>query len=617
MNMSAKVDLKEAVAQIKAAYLISDYIKQSGVSLTASGAGKWKGLCPFHSEKSPSFTVSDHFQNYHCFGCGQRGDILSFVTQTEHLDFIEALKKLAEDKDISLDFSGDKENSIDYRSIRECLKAAANFFAAEYRKLDADHPARKQVKDRGLSERGMIYGYAPEKRTALYEHLRTLKFSDEIILQAGVATQWKDSQKISDFWSGRLMFIITDITGKPIGFSGRKIFEEDKRGKFVNSPAGPLFDKSSALFNVQNAKQKASESKEVFVAEGQFDVAAFIEAGLPNVVASSGTAFTQNQGSILHRLVGESGKIVFAFDGDAAGEKAALSVFKNVPGIHSVAWVVQFPEGEDPCDYRQSYGNEALVELTKNAVSLVGFVLEVTKKSYDMSSEVGRSQYLSYAARVLSTIASNTLRESFIRTVALDTFTDVDTVKSLVSSATPIELSAIENNIAAEAERPQELSEEASRPTLELIENDQHYALAARFIALAVLDRNLIKYLPKNKSRLPKEFAKTIDELVAYPSDKPIIPEAFSESELIHYFTTASLFPWVGIQTFNTKDQFAYIFKRYMNSVRSSREKQMRAKVYAILNSSTDNEIGLLEEALAKEAKYLEELRVGEKTIPD
>lgn len=615
--MNSKIDLKTAIASLKSAYLISDYIKKSGIRLTASGAGKWKGLCPFHNEKTPSFTVSDHFQNYHCFGCGAHGDILKYVTETEHLDFMEALEKLAEERGIELNLSRSKEKSIDYRSLRECLKESANFFAREYRKLSSDHKARKQVTDRGLSEKGMIYGYAPEKRTALYDHLKSLNFSDEVILQAGVATYWEESKRYSDFWSGRLMFIITDITGKPIGFAGRKLFEEDKRGKFVNSQAGPLFDKSSALFNIQNAKAPASEAKEVFVAEGQFDVAAFIEADIKNVVASSGTAFTQQQGAILQRLVGENGKVVFAFDGDEAGVKAALTVFKNVPGIHSSAWVVQFPEGEDPCDYRLRHGNAKLGELVKKSIPLVGFVLEASKASHDLTSEVGRAQYLDYASRVLATISSSSLRESFARTVALDTFTEVDLVKDRVKKSKPLELAPEQAHEEVTRTTPEELVDEKSASILDLIEQDKHYALAARFIALAVLDRTLVEHLPKNKAKLPKEFSQVIDELVALDVDSPIIPEAFQESDLVNYLTTAKLYPHAIHSAFDTKKQFAYVFKRYMKAVKESNEKQVHARLHSILASSTDNQVGLLEEALTKETKLLEEMNSGKTTVSD
>lgn len=613
----ASTDLKTAVAQVKAAYVLSDYIKQSGVRLAASGPGKWKGLCSFHSEKSPSFTVSDHFQNYRCWGCGASGDLVRWVMDTEHLDFMEALRKLADDRGIQLDVAKSEDSSVDYRSLRECLKEAANFYAREYHKLPADHVARKQVTDRGLSEKGMIYGYAPEKRTALYDHLKSKNFSDDVMLQAGVASKWEDSGKFSDFWSGRLMFVITDITGKPIGFSGRKLFEGDKRGKFVNSQAGPLFDKSSALFNIQNAKSPASDEKAVYVAEGQFDVAAFIEAGVPNTVASSGTAFTQAQGAILQRLVGESGKVVFAFDGDKAGIEAALKVFKNVPGIHSSAWVVQFPEGKDPCDYRLENGNEKTRELVADMMPLVGFVLDAAKRDHDLRTEVGRAQYLDYAAKVLVTISSSSLRGTFTRKVALDTFTEVEVVKEIMKKSAPLELSTESSGEKVVREIPVELQDEVSVSILELIESNEAYSLAARFLALAVLDRELVEHLPKNKKRLPREFSHFIDALVELDETSPIIPEAFEESDLVRYLTNSELFPLSALPSFDSKSQFAYVFKRYMKSTKESKENQVHARIHSILATSNDSHVELLAEALRSEENFLKETNVGQKTVPN
>ncbi len=602
------VDLKTAVAQVKAAYLISDFIKLSGVRLTANGAGKWKGLCVFHNEKTPSFSVSDHFQNFHCFGCGASGDIIKFAMETQNLEFMDALKQLAEDKGIEISLEHGKEDAgIDYKSLRECLRESANFFAREYHKLPADHKARLQVTDRGLSEKGMVYGYAPEKRTAIYEHLKSKGFSDETMLQAGVVTKWEESGKFSDFWSGRLMFIITDITGKPIGFSGRKLFEDDKRGKFVNSSAGPLFDKSSALFNIQNAKKPASDVKEVFIAEGQFDVAAFIEASLPNVVASSGTAFTQQQGSILQRLVGEAGRLIFAFDGDKAGVKAALTVFKNVPSIHSSSWVVRFPEDEDPCDLRLAKGNEEFREHVAQRVSLVEFVLNVAKADYEMDTELGRARYLEYAAKILKTVASNTVREAYIRKVALDCFTEVSSVKELVAKSPALEL----NNDSAPVEpvvNTDPLALEDSVDILQKIKERKDYSLAARFIALSLIDTELIQYLPKNKKRLPVEFGTTIDELTALAPGEAIIPEAFTDTRLMNYLSSSRLFPLAHLDGFKTKDQFEYIFKKYMSVVNGARESEIQAKVLAVLASSQEsNQLELLVRALESEAQHMKE----------
>lgn len=613
----AKTDLKTAVAQIKQAYLISDYIRNSGVKLTAAGPGKWKGLCSFHNEKTPSFNVNDQFGNYHCFGCGVGGDLIKYIQETEHLDFMDVVRKLAEDKGIELNLEKSDGPTVDYKSLRECLKETANFFAREYRKLPPEHRARKQVTDRGISEKGMIYGYSPEKRTALYDHLKSKNFSDEIMTQAGVVSYWENSKKYSDFWTGRLMFVITDVMGRPIGFAARKLFDDDTRGKFVNSPAGPLFDKSSALFNIQNAKKPANDAKEVYVAEGQFDVAAFIEAGSPNVVASSGTAFTQQQGGILQRLVGENGKIIFGFDGDSAGIEAAKKVFKNIPSIHSSSWVVQFPPGKDPCDFRLENGNEAFQEHVAKRVPLVEFVLDISKVDYDMTSTLGRAKYLEYAATVLKTIASNTVREQFVRKVALDTFTEVGEVKAQVDKSDVLELADEEGSSSpketedTEEEKNEGLELTDSVDLLELIRNDQTYALAARFLALAVLDTELIQYLPKNKKKLPTEFSTVIEELCALQPGAIIVPEAFTDSKLVQFISNPKYFPLAHLEGFNTREQFEYVYKRYIAAIHTAQEIEIQGKIHMILASAEDNQLELLTQALEAEERLLQEARIG------
>lgn len=348
-------NFKDVIVEIKNAYNIVDYIQQSGTALKSAGVNKYKGLCCFHNEKSASFVVDEHFQNYRCFGCNASGDLIKFVQATENLEFIDAVKKLAEDKGIELELSDDA-TSIDYKSLRACIKEAALFFVKEFRKLEDTHPAKIEVTNRKLSLDKMVYGYSPDGRDKLYKHLSNLGYSDEVILQTGVCVKYNENSKISDFWHGRLMFVITDITGKPIGFSARKLFDTDKRGKYVNSTETPLFNKSSVLFNLSKAKKLAGEKKSVIVVEGQFDVASYVEAGAINTVASSGTAFGEKQVMICRRLVSEEGEIVFAFDGDVAGIKAAKSVFKISPLIHQQSFFVTFPKGADPDDYRQKNG---------------------------------------------------------------------------------------------------------------------------------------------------------------------------------------------------------------------------------------------------------------------
>lgn len=614
--MSDQTSFKNVVAEVKLAYNIVDYIQQSGIKLKQNGATKWKGLCPFHNEKTPSFSVDEHFQNYRCFGCGAGGDLISFVENNESLDFFDAIRKLAEDKGIDLKLEK-TEDAVDYKSLRACIKSAANFYLQEFKKLPKDHIARKQITERGLSFKKTRYGYAPEGRQSLYKALKAEGFSDEIILKTGVCTKFENNDQLFDFWHGRLMFFITDITGKPIGFSGRKLYDTDKRGKYVNSPDGPLFDKSASLYNIDRAKKPASDAKEILVVEGQFDVSAYVEADMVNVVASSGTAFTEKQAMIARRLVSENGRIVFCFDGDDAGAKAAEKVFKAVPAIHSQAYVVSFPDKQDPCDYRLEHGSEALAEYTKNAAKpMLEFVLETAMKGFDLDSPVGRSRYMELAARILKTVASVPLREAYVKKVALDSFSSVDTVREVVSKAEPLD----SNSYAAKEEtkvdvRP-ELESETETDIEEisaLMEEDPIYNISARLIALALMDLRFVSPLVKTVRYMPKEFQKFVVDLSSLSNDGSLIPEMFKDVELAKKLMETDFFPLAHMMNLDrSKEQFLYMRKALKMKVLHNRESAVKTKISRILEQSDHSDPEFLAKALEKEATEMAKIKPKE-----
>jgi DNA primase len=609
--MSDSTSFKSVVAEVKLAYNIVDYIQQAGVALKPNGAAKWKGLCPFHNEKSPSFTVDEHFQNFRCFGCGVSGDILRFIEFYEHLDFTDALQKLAEDKGIELNF-GHREDGVDYKSVRAALKATANFFYQQFKKLDEGHPARKEVLERGLSLTGMRYGYAPDGFNTLYSHLKEAGFSDEVILHTGAVKFSEKTQKHYDFWNGRLMFFITDATGKPIGFSGRKLFEEDQRGKYVNSPDGVLFDKGASLFNISGAKAPAGAEKEVFIAEGQFDVAAFIEGGLPQVVASSGTAFTEKQAMMCRRLVTENGRIIFAFDGDKAGVKAALSVFQHVPMIHSQAYAVLFPAGQDPCDYRLEHGNEAFQTYVRSAtVPLLEFVLSATARGYNLDNPVESTQFVQAAARLLKTVTSLPLRESYLRQVALDAFVPVDTIREAVAAAEPFTAAGSAPEVPEAQKAPVRSwdTEEDQQELFELISADSCHELSARLLAITLTQQELAPLTLQFKDDMPEAFHRLITELAALPQGATPLPEVFTDARLAEHLISTNFFPLAHLMTEDYyRAQYRYIHTALRRLNRSQVEQRIRGRIASILQKSPEQGVDFLKKALAKEESELARL---------
>lgn len=626
-------NFKNHIAEVKNAYSIVDYIEQSGISLKGFG-NKYKGLCPFHQEKTPSFTVDDATQFYHCFGCGESGDLITFVEKTENLSFIEAVKKLAEEKNIVIDFDKDNDSSVDYQSLRACIRDAANFFYIRFKKLSDDHPAKQEVLSRGLSLQGMKYGYAPEGRQTLYNFLKSKGFSDDTILQTGVCVKSEKYGNIFDFWQGRLMFFITDISGKVIGFSGRRLYESDTRGKYVNSSATPLFDKSVSLFNIFDAKKKAHCDKTLYVTEGQFDVAAFIKAGLTNVVASSGTAFTNNQGLICRRLVSEDGKIIFSFDGDSAGKEAALKVFKNIPLIQSQSYVVIFPDGQDPCDYQLKHGDEELVKfINHHTVPLIEFVLQQSAEKYDLMNNLEKTQYIEESAKILKTITSVPLRQIYIKKIALETFTDVETIKTTIDrieekniapetkKENADDFSNSENNISSPDIFLDEISKEDQDNLLYKVKNSNFYSACSRLMVLSLKKNDLLPALMKNKKMFPKDFSwffNDLSKIVVFDNDGSIslkdriVPELFSYSYFMKMIFEENYFSLEHVMTDQDfKELFSYLCRYVSQQLHDKKKDSVRSKIYHILDDR-DNSIDVLEKALSKDKELLSSMLVDE-----
>lgn len=595
----AKKSFKELLSEIKQSQDIVDYIQGSAVALKPSSGGKFKGLCPFHGEKSPSFYVDANFQNYRCFGCQESGDILTFVMNYENLSFIEAVKKLAEDAGIEYELE-DAEPGVDYRAIRSCVEATAKFFERNFSKLDKGHKAKREVtKERGLPLDGMAYGYAPEGRTNLYKHLKEKGFSEEVMIQAGVVTKWEESGKFSDFWHGRLMFIITDPTGKPVGFSGRKLNEEDKRGKYVNSGDGPIFDKSSVLFHQHEAKQEAKKSSTIYVAEGQFDVAAIAAAGLPNVVASSGTAFTRKQVLMCSRMVGESGKVVFCFDGDEAGKKAAYKIFAVAEELQSQCYVVSLPDGEDPCDFRKERGDDELKEkLESGAVPIVDFVLEVISERYDLRDPAQAARYLDEAAIVLKSVTSPSLRSTYAKRVALKSIMSISEVEDAINRArSSKELPQRENRREEESEDDQ-LSRgdylsfsQKEEKFLEDLDVNRLKEAYARMLRLTLHQRDLLPDYLKIEAA-PKPFQVIAKEILKLPEGSPIIPEASRIPLILETVIDQDYFPHLPLME---ESDIRELFDNILQEVESMQNlvdlKKRSRRIMEVVKDSSDPEL--------------------------
>lgn len=608
--MANQEQLRSAAAEVKRAYSLEDYIGRT-VKLTSSGPNLMKGLCPFHSEKTPSFTVNRAHQAYRCYGCGVHGDLISFVQETEHMGFMEALTSLAQDKGIVLDLDGKAANEprIDYVSLRKCVKASAHFFVVKFREkvvaYERDgvmHPAVEQVVSRGLkvSRKTTKYGYAPDGNV-LIDHLRQAGFSDDIIVQSGVAAK-DDRGSIYSRFRHRLIFVLTDTQGRPIGFTGRKLSDSQGGGKYVNSPECPLFNKRDVLYNFSNASRAARKAGVLYVVEGQFDVRACVEAGIENAVAASGTAFTLQHGHKCRSAVGTNGRVVFVFDGDKAGRKAARSVLASIPDIQAYAYAVSMPDGQDPCDYRQAHGNEGLRRLLEsNAVDLVEFVVAGIADNFDLDTHNGRTAYIEEVAPLIRSIKSRALRESQVRYVALRAQASFDAILDTVAKAKDLDFNA-----------PQPAStstdEEDLSPVDDVPDNEAESLNKVRQEAVWGAHAKLIKLATEQPSLIPR-----LHEVDAYVKQSPLglmqqelfdlyekhkhddsivfLPEDFSQQRLARFVFSIPDFAY-GDSDCLKAEHFAFLLSFLVDKFNYANTKRIGRKIAStlVISDTSDQE---------------------------
>lgn len=427
---------RETIQKIKNEYDIIDYIKANGVNLEISGNGRWVGLCPFHNEKTPSFTVTEGFQNYICYGCGASGDILTFAMETHNITFPETLKMLAEEKNIDLGYISE-EPLHDINGIRQIILDAEAFYRKNYDELNDSHSAKQEIIKRGLDVTNELYGYSLETPNSLYNYLKSKGHSDTNIKDSNLVIFHDDGRQPWDFFHGRLMITIKDYLGRPISFTSRKIFEDDKMiGKYVNGKESPVFRKKSILFGADLAKKVARQDKKIYVVEGQFDQISMYENKIENVVATSGTAFTEEHANLLLRMVGQSGEIIFIMDGDEAGIKAAIKIFETAKVLHSNAKAVLLGKGKDPCDYIQHGGIESLEREIANATPLHDFVINSIINEIGGITSSNKHMFVSEVSKFAKMTNESFIVDDMLSKASVMGAIAIDNVKEIYSKTT-------------------------------------------------------------------------------------------------------------------------------------------------------------------------------------
>jgi len=411
----------EDVATVKERVHLDELVGDH-VALRRAGSGSLKGLCPFHDEKSPSFQVRPQVGLWHCFGCDEGGDAIAFVMKIDHLSFADAVERLAAKVGIQLryDDNGDRGGAPrpptgQRQRLVDANAAAAQWYAEQLMTPEAAE-GRTLLAARGFDRAAAEHfgvGFSPRGGEDLLRHLRGRGFTEDELMTSGLAGR-NSSGRLYDRFRGRLMWPIRDVTGDVVGFGARRLFDDDRiEAKYLNTSETPLYKKSQVLYGVDLAKRDIARERRLVVVEGYTDVMAAHLAGVTTAVATCGTAFGDDHARTARRLIGDvnaTGEIIFTFDGDSAGQKAAMRAFGSDQQFVARTFVAVEPSGKDPCELRQLEGDAAVRALVDRRVPMFEFAIRSTFAAFDLDTEEGRLGGLDAAAPIVAGIKDRELR---------------------------------------------------------------------------------------------------------------------------------------------------------------------------------------------------------------
>ena len=419
-NLIEEIRMKNDIVDV-----ISSYVK-----LQKKGSSYF-GLCPFHNEKSPSFSVSPSKQMYYCFGCGAGGNVLTFIMEYENYSFPEALKYLADRVGVELpqqEMSEEMKRQQDLRSrILDINKMAARYYYYQLRS-DSGNQAMNYLKGRKLSEETIHkfgLGYSTKYGNDLYRYLKSKGISDELLAQSGLMNVDEKKGMYDKFWN-RVIFPIMDVNGRVIGFGGRVM--GDGKPKYLNSPETKVFDKSRNLYGLNIAR--TSRKKYMLVCEGYMDVIAMHQAGFTNAVASLGTALTSQHASLLKRYTDE---VILTYDSDEAGVKAALRAIPLLKEAGVSTKVLSMLPYKDPDEFIKALGTEEFQKRIDEAKNSFLFEIDVLQRNYDMQDPQSKTAFYEETAKKLMSFEQELERENYIEAVAARYGIGFDALRKLVN----------------------------------------------------------------------------------------------------------------------------------------------------------------------------------------
>ncbi|MDT0157385.1 DNA primase [Microbacterium sp. ARD32] len=433
--------LQADVEEVKSRTNIADIVGER-VALKSAGVGSMKGLCPFHDEKSPSFHVRPQVGFYHCFGCGASGDVYSFLREMDHVSFTEAVERLAGRIGYALHYEdgGAAPETSGRSRLYAANTAAAEYFRGQLLSPEAES-ARRFLGERGFDAGAAAHfgvGYAPRGWDNLLKALSAQGFSRDELTNAGLVSTGQ--RGVYDRFRGRVIWPIRDVTGQTIGFGARRLYDDDQGPKYLNTPETPLYKKTQVLYGLDLAKRDIArgDPRRVVVVEGYTDVMACHLAGVTTAIATCGTAFAAEHIKVLRRVMGDdsaSGEVVFTFDGDEAGQKAALRAFSEDSRFNAQTFVAVAPDGLDPCDLRLQRGDAAVRGLMDAKVPMFEFAIDRKLAGYDLATVEGQVGALRAAAPIVAEIRDELLRPGYERVLARRLGMDPTDVRQQVQRA--------------------------------------------------------------------------------------------------------------------------------------------------------------------------------------
>ena len=464
--------------------VISSYVnlKRRGSTLV--------GLCPFHNEKSPSFTVYPSSNSYYCFGCGAGGDPITFIRGVEHLDYIDAVKFLADRSGMRMPETGYDDSMQKLRiKVYEINRAAARFFH-EQLKTEGGKKGLTYFKSRELSAATIKHfglGYAPDSWDSLYKHLRQLGYSDDLIFAADLISKRKSGKGYYDRFRDRVMFPIIDLRGNVIAFGGRRLSEDKTIAKYINSSDTPVYKKSTVLYALNYAKNSKN-----------MDVIALHQAGFDNAVAACGTAFTQEQARLLSRYTDE---IIVTLDADEAGQKATNKTIEILKSTGIKIRVLRITDAKDPDEFIKKFGNEKFRMLIEGANNDIEYKLSSAKSKFDLSTDDGKLSALKMAAQILANTDDSIARDLYTGRIADEFGVSKDVLTRQISL---IFKSRVSNEKKQRIEKEIKRSSTSDRVNPERKYNTRSAIAEETIISLLMSDPSLYEYI--NERIKPSDF---------------------------------------------------------------------------------------------------------------